>query len=172
MLQKIAGKVQCDKHNQMLHSSDVGRMEVSTMGTSDSTIRHSKYQRGSPVWRSTLEKSQLHGYVEINEDKQEGRHRRKAIHVFSVWQGLYPITTASAGQWEDPHRWKVVHMRSVWQGLYPKTRDSQTWENSHGRKAIHMCYMWKGLYPKRHPAETWEDHKRHWRKAIHVHSVW
>ena len=34
--------------------------------------------------RSTLEKSQLHGYVEINEDKQEGRHRRKAIHVFSV----------------------------------------------------------------------------------------
>ena len=34
--------------------------------------------------RSTLEKSQLHGYVEINEDKQEGPHRRKAVHFFSV----------------------------------------------------------------------------------------
>ena len=120
MLQKIAGKVQCDKHNQMLHSSDVGRMEVSTIRTSDTTIRHSKSQRGSPVWRSTLEKSQLHGYVEINEDKQEGRHRRKAIHVFSVWQGLYPITTASAGPWEDPHRWKAVHMRSVWRWSKPR----------------------------------------------------
>ena len=70
--------------------------------------------------RSTLKKSQLHVYVEINEDTREGPHWRKAIHVFSVWQGLYPITTASAGPWEDPHRWKAVHMRSVWRWSKPR----------------------------------------------------
>jgi len=42
-----SGKVMSVKEHS--HPSDVGKMEVSTMGTSDSTIRYSKSQRGAPV---------------------------------------------------------------------------------------------------------------------------